>query len=194
MDQRPATPSAPSTPVPRSIELAIRATWGLVLVMALLVVLLWVFRDDVIGDWASEHEGAREVFDQGGREALERAGYAPPSFLPVAVTMLVVGAMLVWVLAAVLRLGWRWGQLGLFALLLVSAYITVALGFVLGPPPVFVAVAVVSLLVEGVAVVCLWHPDTLAFLAGPWADSSAGSSAGSSQADDVDRSDADRPA
>ena len=64
----------------------------------------------------------------------------------------------------------------------------------LGPPPVFVAVAVVSLLVEGVAVVCLWHPDTRAFLAGPWADSSAGSSAGSSQADDVDRSDADRPA
>ncbi len=194
MDQRPAPPSTPPTPVPRSIELAIRATWGLVVVMALLVVLLWVFRDDVIGDWASEHEGAREVFDQGGREALERAGYAPPSFLPVAVTMLVVGAMLVWVLAAVLRLGWRWGQLGLFALLLVSAYITVALGFVLGPPPVFVAVAVVSLLVEGVAVVCLWHPDTRAFLAGPWADSSAGSSAGSSQADDVDRSDADRPA
>ena len=194
MDQRPATPSAPSTPVPRSIELAIRATWGLVLLMAVLVVLLWVFRDDVIGDWASGHEGAREVFDQGGREALERAGYAPPSFLPVAVTMLVVGAMLVWVLAAVLRLGRRWGQLGLFALLLVSAYITIALGFVLGPPPVFVAVAVVSLLVEGVAVVCLWHPDTRAFLAGPWASSSSGSSVGSSQADDADRSDADRPA
>src|SRR5436190_749640 len=81
--------------------------------MALLVVLLWVFRDDVIGDWASGHEGAREVFDQGGREALERAGYAPPSFLPVAVTMPVVGAMLVSVLAAVQRLGWLWGQLGL---------------------------------------------------------------------------------
>ena len=81
--------------MPRSIELAILATWGLVLLMAVLVVLLWVFRDDVIGDWASGHEGAREVFDQGGREALEGAGYAPPSFLPVAVTMLVVGAMLV---------------------------------------------------------------------------------------------------
>ena len=83
--------------------------------------------------------------------------------------MLVVGAMLVWVLAAFLRLGYRWGQLGLFALLLVSAYVSIALGFVLAPPPVFVVVAVVSLLVEGVAVVCLWHPDTRAFLAGPWA-------------------------
>jgi len=61
---------------------------------------------------------------------------------------------------------------------------------VLGPPPVFVAVAVVSLLVEGVAVVCLWHPDTRAFLAGPWAPWSAGSA----QVEDADRSDADRPA
>jgi|SRR5262245_56409474 len=187
VDQRPTTPATPgsTTPstdtstgpstgvlptVPRSVELAIRAAWGLVLVMALVVVLLAVFRDDVVGAWASGHEGAQEVFDQGGREALERAGYAPPSFLPVAVTMLVVGAMLVWVLAAMFRRGHRWGQLGLFALLVGSAYVSVALGFVLEPPPVFVVVAVVSLLVEGVAVVCLWHPDTRAFLAGPWVD------------------------
>jgi hypothetical protein len=157
-----------SAAAPRSVELAIRATWGLVGMMALVVALLAVFADDVIGAWASSHQGAREVFDQGGREGLERAGFAPPSFLPVAATMLVVGAMLVWVLAAVLRQGHRWGQLGLFALVLGSAYVSVALGVVLAPPPVFVVVGVVSLLVEGVAVVCLWHPDTRAFLAGPW--------------------------
>jgi hypothetical protein len=150
------------------MELAIRACWGLVGLMAVLVVLLVVFQDDVTGAWASGHEGAREVFDQGGREGLERAGFAPPSFVPVAVTMLVVGAMLVWVLAAVLRQGHRWGQLGLFALVLFSAYTSVALGFVLAPPSVFVVVAVVSLLLEGVAAVCLWHPDTRGFLAGPW--------------------------
>ena len=66
------------------MELAIRATWALVAVMALVVVLLVVFRNDVIGAWASGHEGAREVFDRGGGEELERAGFAPPSFLPVA--------------------------------------------------------------------------------------------------------------
>jgi hypothetical protein len=152
------------------VELAIRATWGLVLVMGVLVVLLAVFRDDVVGAWASGHEGAREVFDEGGREALERAGYAPPSFLPVAVTMLVVGAMLVWVLTAMLRRGYRWGQLGLFALMLFSAYVSIALGFVLAPPPVFVVLAVVALLVEGVVIVFLWHSDTREFLSGPWAD------------------------
>jgi hypothetical protein len=168
-DGSPEGSTDTATGVPRSVELAIRVTWGLVLVMALLVVLLWVFRDDVIGAWASGHEGAREVFDQGGRDALERAGYAPPTFLPVAATMLVVGAMLVWVLGEMLRLGHRWGQLGLFALLLGAAYASIALGIVLGPPPVFVVVAVVSLLVEGVAAGFLWHPDTRAFLAGPWA-------------------------
>ena len=176
MDQQPTTPSTkgsrqPSTAlVPRSVELAIRATWGLVLVMGVLVVLLAVFRDDVVGAWASGHEGAREVFDEGGREALERAGYAPPSFLPVAVTMLVVGAMLVWVLTAMLRRGYRWGQLGLFTLMLFSAYVSIALGFVLAPPPVFVVLAVVALLVEGVVIVFLWHSDTREFLSGPWAD------------------------
>jgi hypothetical protein len=190
VDQRPTTPSTDgSTPdattrgslegampasavVPRSVELAIRTSWGLVGVMAVLVALLAVFADEVVGAWASGHEGAREVFERGGREALERAGYAPPSFLPVAATMLVVGAMLVWVLAAMLRRGYRWGQLGLFALMIVSAYCTVALGFVLAPPPVFVVLGVVALVVEGAVVVFLWHPDTREFLAGPWADAS----------------------
>jgi hypothetical protein len=156
------------------VELAIGAVWGLVLVMAALVVLLAVFSDDVVGAWASGHEGAREVFDQGGREALERAGFAPPSFLPVAATMLVVGAMVVWVLAAVLRQGHRWGQLGLFALVVASAYASIALGFVLAPPPVFVVLAAVSLLVEGVAALGLWHRETRRFLAEPWPDPWAG--------------------
>jgi hypothetical protein len=176
VDQRPATPrtarsTVPSTrspALPRSVKVAIRAVWGLVGVLALVVVLLVVFRDDVIGAWASGHEGARELFDRGGREELERGGFAPPSFVPVVATMVVVAAMLVWVLATVLRQGHRWGQLGLLALVLGSAYASVSLGLVLAPPPVFVVVTVASLLVEGLAVVCLWHPDTRRFVAGPW--------------------------
>jgi hypothetical protein len=198
VDQRPTTPStegsrqAATSLVPRSAELAIRATWSLVAVIALLVVLLAIFSNEVVGAWASGHEGAREVFDQGGREALERAGYAPPSFLPVAVTMLVVAAMLVWVLTAMLRRGYRWGQLGLFALMLFAAYVSIALGFVLAPPPVFVVLAAVALLIEGVVIVFLWHPDTREFLAGPWAEapvepSGNASGAGGSR-DSADRS------
>jgi hypothetical protein len=155
------------------VSLAIRAAWGLVGVIGLTVVLMAVFYDDVVGSWADRHEGAREAFAQGGREGLERAGYVPPAFLPVTATMLVVAAMLVWVLAAFFREGHRWGQLGLFGLVLVAVFASIALGFVLTPPAVFVVVAVLSLLVEGVAVVCLWHPDTLAHLAGPWLDGPA---------------------
>lgn len=167
MDRPPeGTETVPT--VPRSVDLAIRGAWGLVGVMGLTVVLMAVFYDDLVGAWASHHVGAREAFDQGGRAELERAGFAPPSFLPVGVTMLVVGAMIVWVLAIFLRLGYRWGQLGLCALMLGCVYASIALGLVLAPPPVFVVAAVVSLVVEGVTVLCLWHPDTLAHVRGPW--------------------------
>ncbi|MGC4112413.1 MAG: hypothetical protein QM747_18730 [Nocardioides sp.] len=154
--------------VPRSVELAIRVSWGLVGLMALVTALMAVFYDDVVGAWADRREGAREAFAQGGREGLERAGFAPPHFLPVAVTMLVVGAMIVGVLAVFLRLGYRWGQLGLFAVMLGCGYASISLGLVLGPPAVFQVAAVLTLLVEGVVVVCLWHRDTLAHVRGPW--------------------------
>jgi hypothetical protein len=156
--------------LPGSVGLAIRAAWALVGVIALTVVLMAVFRDQVIGSWAQRHEGAREAFAQGGRVGLERAGLVPPAFLPVAATMLVVAAMLVWVLTAFFREGHRWGQLGLTGLAAVSVFASVVLGLVLDPPAVFVVIALLSLVVEGVLVVCLWHPDTLRYLAGPWVD------------------------
>jgi hypothetical protein len=156
--------------LPGPVGLAIRAAWGLVGVIALTVVLMAVFYSDVIGSWARRHEGAREAFAQGGREGLERAGFVPPTFLPIGATMLVVAAMLVWVLTIFFREGHRWGQIGLTGLVAVSVFASVVLGLVLDPPPVFVGMAVVSLAVEGVLAVCLWHPETLRYLAGPWVD------------------------
>jgi hypothetical protein len=150
------------------VELATRTIWVLVGLLALATVLMAVFDDEVVGSWARHRDGAREAFDQGGRLGLERAGFAPPHFVPVAATMLVVGALLVWVLSTFLRLGYRWGQLGLSALMLGCAYASIALGFVLGPPLVFVVVAAVTLVMEGVSLVCLWHPDTRAHVRGPW--------------------------
>jgi hypothetical protein len=95
----------------------------------------------------------------------------------------VVGAMVLWVLGLFLRLGYRWGQLGLSALMVGCVYASVALGFVLSPPPVFVVVAVVSLLVEGVVLVCLWHRDTLAHVRGPWIARIAADDAGTTAAE-----------
>ncbi len=159
--------------LPGSVALAIRAAWGLVVLIGLTVLLIAVLRNAVIGSWARRHEGARQAFAQGGRLGLERAGFDPPAFLPVGATMFVVTAMLVWVLTVFLREGYRWGQLGLTALVVASVFASVALGFLLRPPPVFVVLAIVSLFVEGVTAVCLWHRDTLGYLAGPWLDGAA---------------------
>ncbi len=160
MDRHPTTP--------RSVDLAIRSAWTLTGIFGVAVVLMALFDDQLAGAWARHHTGALEVFEQGGRAGLERANYAVPSFVPVGSTMFVVGAMLVWVLTVFLRLGYRWGQLGLVALMAGCGYASIALGFVLGPPPVFVVAAVAALLVEGVTLVCLWHPDTRAHVRGPW--------------------------
>ena len=156
--------------LPGSVALAIRGAWGLVVLIGLTVVLMALFYNSVIGSWARRHDGAREAFAQGGRLGLERANFVPPAFLPVAGTMLVVAAILVWVLTAFFREGHRWGQLGLTGLVLVAMFASIALGFLLRPPPVFALLAVLSLVVEGVVVVCLWHRDTLGHLAGPWVD------------------------
>ncbi len=159
--------------LPGSVALAIRAAWGLVALIGLTVVLMAVFHNAVIGSWARRHDGAREAFAQGGRLGLERAGFAPPAFLPVGATMFVVAALLVWVLTVFFREGHRWGQLGLTGLVLATLFASIALGFLLHPPPVFVLLAVVSLFVEGVTAVCLWHRDTLGYLAGPWLEGAA---------------------
>jgi hypothetical protein len=156
--------------LPRSVGLAIGAAWGLVAVIGLTVVLMAIFHNAVLGSWARRHEGAREAFAHGGRAGLERAGIVPPAFWPVAATMFVVVAMLVWVLTVFFREGHRWGQMGLTGLVLVSIFASVVLGFRLHPPSVFVGLATVSLGLEAVLAMCLWHADTLGYLAGPWAD------------------------
>ena len=133
--------------LPGSVALAIRAAWALVATMALTVLLMAVFHNQVVGSWAHRHDGAREAFAQGGREGLSRAGFVPPALLPVAATMAVVAAMMVWVLTTFFREGHRWGQVGLTAFAAASAYASVDLGLLMQPPTVFVVVAVLSLLV-----------------------------------------------
>jgi hypothetical protein len=159
--------------LPASVGLAIRAVWGLVGVIGLTVALMAVFYDSVIGSWARRHDGPRQAYAQGGRLGLERAGFLPPAFLPVGATMFVVAAMLVWVLAVFFREGHRWGQLGLTGLVLATVFASVALGFVVHPPTVFVLLALVSLVLEAIAAACLWHRDTLDYLSDTWLDGSS---------------------
>ena len=156
--------------LPGSVGTAIRAAWGLVAMIGVTVVLMAIFRNAVLGSWAVRHAGAREAWEQGGRTGLERAGIVAPAFWPVATTMFVVVAMLVWVLTVFFREGHRWGQLGLSGVAVAGVFASVVLGFRLHPPPVFVVLAVVSLAIEVLLAASLWHKDTLGYLAGPWTD------------------------
>lgn len=156
--------------LPPSVRLAIRSSWGLVGLVVVTIVLMALMRDAVLGSWARRHPLAREAFASGGRTGLERAQITPPGFLAVGITMLVVAAMLVWVLTAFLREGYRWAQLGLTALALAAVLASVILGLRLHPPVVFIVLAVVSLMLEAVWIFFLWHRDTLRYLASPWLD------------------------
>jgi len=171
--------------LPASVVLAIRGAWGLVGLIGLAVVLMAAFYNQVLASWAQRHAGAREAFAAGGRAGLEQASIVPPAFLPVGATMFVVAAMLVWVLAAFFRQGFRWGQVGLTAVVAGCIFSSIALGFRLEPPPEFVVVAVLSLLVEGVTLIALWHRDTREYIAGPWAEWPAKVPAGDSADDSV---------
>jgi hypothetical protein len=159
--------------LPPSVRLAIRSSWGLVGLVVVTIVLMALMRDAVLGSWASRHPLAREAFANGGRAGLERAQITPPGFLAVGITMLVVATMLVWVLTAFLREGHRWAQLGLTGLALAAVLASVILGLRLHPPTVFVVVAVVSLVLEAVWIVFLWHRDTLRYLSSAWLDGPA---------------------
>ncbi|MCB0895957.1 MAG: hypothetical protein H6529_06410 [Nocardioides sp.] len=127
------------------------ATWLSVAVVAmtgLTALLTLVFDDELVDAWAA------------GRTA--SSAVEPPAFVPVAVTMFVVVALLSVVLIAFLREGHEWARMVLSALVALVGVGTLAI-LRTSPPLLFLLVALASLLVDAAAVVALWHRDTRAF-------------------------------
>lgn len=87
---------------------------------------------------------------------------APPAFAPVAITMFVVVAVLAIVLLLLLQQGHNWARVLLSALVVLMAIATLA-SLQADPPTLFLALSVVGLLLDLVAAILLWHPDTRAF-------------------------------
>ena len=107
-----------------------------------------VFKGELVDDWAADRTDAGSV--------------APPAFVPVAVTMFLVVAMLTFVVLAFFRQGYEWARVLLSLIAIVLALATVAV-FQTSPPALFLAVAIVSLVVDVATVGALWHKDTRAF-------------------------------
>jgi O-antigen/teichoic acid export membrane protein len=131
---------------------AIWLTVGAVGIAGLATLFTIVFKDELVDAWAADRTDVGSV--------------TPPAFVPVAVTMFFVVAMLTFVILAFFRQGYEWARILLSLIAVVLALATLAV-LQTSPPTLFLVVAIVSLLVDVAAVVALWHKDTRAFCSEP---------------------------
>jgi hypothetical protein len=152
------------------------AVWlsvGVIAAAGLTALMTLVFKDELVDAWAADRTDAGAV--------------EPPAFVPVAITMFVVVALLAVVLISFFGKGYNWARVVLSAVVVLVGVATLAI-LRTNPPALFLAVAIVSLLVDVAAVGALWHPETLAFCRRTPADPSAGSSAGPAAGSSADAS------
>lgn len=152
---------------PDSVTNAVRAIYGLVALTGLGAVLTVVFRDRLVRSWAEGHRTAREMLAEGGVAAFDGSSVTPPAFVPVAIVLFIVFAALTGVLVVFLIERHNWARLSLSALVVFLGFGTLA-GMQAGPPLLFVVLAWVSLVLDAVLLVFLWHRDTSAYIHGSW--------------------------
>jgi hypothetical protein len=129
------------------------AIWLLVALVALsglTAVLSIVFKDELVDAWATSESATSSV--------------KPPAFVPVAVTLFVVVALLAGVLLMFFRDGVNWARLALSALVVLMGIATLA-GLRVHPPTLFWALSVAALVIDVGVLAFLWHKDTRAFCA-----------------------------
>ena len=127
---------------------AIWLTAGAVGLAGLATLFTIVFKDELVDDWAADRVDVGSV--------------SPPAFVPVAVTMFCVVAMLTFVVLSFFRQGYEWARILLSLIAVVLGLATLAV-LQTSPPTLFLVVAVVCLVVDIAAVAALWHKDTRQF-------------------------------
>jgi hypothetical protein len=150
---------------PASLAWAQRMLAALVALGLVVTVLMAVFRDQLIRSWAEGRPDMRRVLQTQGLEGVKNGDVHVPAFVPVAVVLFVVVALLIWVLTAFLRGGYNWARVALTVTLFFLAVGTIA-GLRTGAPATFMVLSVASFPIEAAAVYFLWHKDTSAYLRG----------------------------
>lgn len=135
---------------PRSVRGATWVVAGLVLLSGLTALLTVLMRDDLVRAWSADHP------DLSGE-------VRPPSFVPVALVLFVVFALLVGVLAMFLRSGHHWARVSLTALAVFMAVAGLA-GLRSDPPTVFVVLILASVVLDLALLWFLWQRDTGTFI------------------------------
>ena len=148
--------------VPRSVHVASWLLAGVIGVSGVSALLTIVLRDELVRSWAEGNASARTILEEGGIDALDGSEIVP-SFVPVALVMFVVLALLGWVLGVFFRTGHTWARWAIAVLVLFAAFTSVV-GLNRNLPDAFLALTVVSLVLNAVLLVLLFHRDTNAFL------------------------------
>jgi hypothetical protein len=148
---------------PGSVTRARQLLAVLVAVGAVVTGLIVVLQDQLIRSWAEGRPDTRKVLRTQGLEAVKDGEVHVPAFIPVALVLFVVVALLIWVLAAFLRGGYGWARTSLTVTLFFLAVGTIA-GLRTGAPATFMALSVASFPVEAAAAYFLWHKDTSTYL------------------------------
>jgi hypothetical protein len=152
---------------PASLTWALRALAAIVGLGLLTTVLMVVLRDELIRSWAEGRRDLRRVLNTQGLDGVKNGEVHVPAFVPVAVVMFVVVALLIWVLAAFVRSGYKWARISLTVTLVFLAVGTIG-GLRTGAPTIFMVLSVASFPLEAAAIFFLWHKDTSAYLRGTW--------------------------
>ena len=147
---------------PGSVVNAVRVLGLIVVTSAVITLLIWLLRDDVILGWAEGNPSAQAILDEGGIELL-RDSPSVPGFVALAVVAFVGFAALALVLASFFLGGHAWTRLVLTA--------TAGVGVLVGAvcldshlPTVFVVLSAL-IIVEGLVLsFLLWRRETTAFL------------------------------
>jgi hypothetical protein len=159
--------SAEQHGLPRSVTRARQLLAALVALGAVVTVLIVVLQDQLIRSWAEGRPDTRRVLRTRGLQAVKDGEVHVPAFIPVALVLCVVVALLIWVLAAFLRGGYGWARVALTVTLFFLAVGTIG-GLRTGAPVTFMVLSVGSFPIEAAAAYFLWHKDTSAYLKGTW--------------------------
>jgi hypothetical protein len=141
---------------PGSVTNAIRVLVALVALSGLTALLTVVFRDELVRSWA-----------EGNETELATSSLSPPAFVPVAIVLFVVFACLAGVLIMFFRDGHNWARISLSGLVAFTALASMA-SLRTGPPPLFLVLSLLTILLDLLLLVFLWHRDSSAYLRGAW--------------------------
>ena len=148
--------------VPGSVVNAVRVLGLIVVTSAVITLLIWLMRDDVVIGWAEGNPSAQELLDQGGIDLL-RDSPIVPGFVALAVVAFVGFALLAVVLGSFFKGGHAWTR----PVLTATAGIGVLVGAVCldNHLPVIFTVLSALVIAEGLVLFYfLWKRETTAYL------------------------------